>query len=120
MQDARGICERVRSSDQRIRHVGYYDEFGRILYDSIRENTQAMEGIEEQHILNGRVATMLSIWKPADSIIGKIEGFVMIREKLVALILPEGNNYFLVVFEAGTPLETLDKIRIMLLRETLS
>ena len=56
-----------------------------------------MEGIEEQHILNGRVATMLSIWRPADSIIGKIEGFVMIREKLVALILPEGNNYFLVV-----------------------
>ena len=52
----------MRKLDRRIRHVGYYDGFGRILYDSIKENQVYLEGVEEMHILNGTVAMSLNLW----------------------------------------------------------
>ncbi len=121
METPTTICDRIRSSDSRIRHVGYYDSFGRILYDSIRPNTKPMEGTEEMHILNGTVASTLNLWNPASQLIGKVKSFVMIRERLIALILPhvEG-QYFLVVFEAGTDLTQVESTRSALEEEILS
>ena len=77
----RNICDKIRSSNSKIRHVGYYDPFGRILYDSIRPNTKPMEGTEEMHILNGTVATTLNLWSPASPLIGRVQAFIIIRKK---------------------------------------
>jgi hypothetical protein len=115
MEIPSSLCDTVRVSNPKIRHVGYYDGFGKILYDSIRPNTKPMEGTEEMHILNGTVALTLNLWKPASSMIGNMKSFVMIREKLIALIAPHNEEtYFLVVFEAGTDLSEIDKVRISL------
>jgi len=111
------LCDRIRKLDRRIRHAGYYDGFGRILYDSIRENRIPLEGVEEMHILNGTVASTLNLWRPASPLIGKVESFIMIREKIVGLIVPHKNqNYFLVIFEAATPLTAIEKIRSKMLK----
>jgi len=116
MNVQREICDRLRSSDRKIRHVGYYDGFGRILYDSIRPGTTPMEGTEEMHILNSTVASTINLWNPARELIGKTTSFIMIREKLVALIVPHRKaNYFLIVFEAGTPMEKVERVRKKLL-----
>src|SRR5712692_2563472 len=96
------------SSDKRIRHVGYYNSLGRILHDAIRENTKPMEGEEEKHILNGTVASMITLWRASDQIIGEIEGFVMMRERMVGLVVPlKSGNYFLVVFDKETGLDAV-------------
>ena len=109
------LCDKIRKLDRSIRHAGYYDGFGRILYDSIRENSTPLEGDEEMHILNGTVASMLNLWQPASPLLGKLEGFVMIREKIVGLIVPHRKqNYFLVIFEGGTPLKKVEQIRAKL------
>ena len=111
------LCDRIRKLDRRIRHVGRYDRLGRILYDSIRENRTPLEGTEEMHILNGTVASMLNLWLPANSLLGKIESFIMTREKIVALIVPHTDkDYFLVVFEGGSPLKVVEQTRTKLLR----
>ena len=121
MEIPASLCDNVRALDPRIRHVGYYDGFGRIQYDSIRPNTKPMEGTEEMHILNGTVASTLNLWNPASSMIGKVKSFVMIREKLTALMSPHKDGYyFLVVFEAGIALSEVDKIRIYLENAILS
>ncbi|MGI0080260.1 MAG: hypothetical protein ACRECH_11605 [Nitrososphaerales archaeon] len=53
--------------------------------------------------------------------LGKIEGFVMVRKKLVALLVPEGEkNYFLVVFDVGTPLQAVEKTRLKILGGMMS
>ena len=89
---------------------------GKIIHDAIRENTTPMEGDEEKHILNGTVASTLTLWKSSDHLIGGLQGFVMIREKMVALIVPlKSQNYFLVVFEKGTDLQTVESTRAKLL-----
>ena len=114
----RSICDKIRSSDSKIRHAGYYDHFGRILYDSIRPNTTPMEGTEEMHILNGTVASTLNLWGPASPMIGRVQAFIMIREKLTALIYPhEKGRYFLIVFESGTALSEVGKVRSSLSNE---
>ena len=111
------ICDDVRKSDRKIRHLGYYDSFGRILYDSIREKLIHLEGTEEMHILNGTMASMLNLWKPASPLIGKVQSFIMIREKIVGLIIPhDRGNYFLVIFEARTPIQNVEKARARLNR----
>ncbi len=108
----RNICDKIRSSNSKIRHVGYYDPFGRILYDSIRPNTKPMEGTEEMHILNGTVATTLNLWSPASPLIGRVQAFIIIRKKLTALIYPhEKGRYFLIVFEADIALSEIGKVR---------
>ena len=66
------ICDNVRKSVKRIRHVGYYDRFGRILYDSIGYKT-ALENTEEMHILNGTTASMLNLWRPASILIAMLK-----------------------------------------------
>lgn len=114
--DIRSVCDSVRSSDTRIRHVGYYDGFGRIIYDSIRQNRTPMENTEEMHILNGTVAMTLNLWKPASKIIGETQAFIMMKDKLVGLIVPhKKNNYVLAIFERGTDLRRVEKARIKLL-----
>jgi hypothetical protein len=106
------LCHKARSLNPKIRHVGYYDDFGRILYDNVRQNTKPMEGTEEMHILNGTVAAMLNLWNPASSLIGKVRSFIMIREKLTALIYPQiEGHYFLVVFEATTEISEVEAVR---------
>ena len=111
------LCDRIRKLDRRIRHVGYYDGFGRILYDSIRENRVPLEGEEETHILNGTVASTLNLWRPASPLVGKVESFIIIREKIVGVIVPHKNqSYFLIIFEARTPNADVERIRSKLVR----
>ena len=122
MNTPNNICDRIRSANSKIRHVGYYDNFGRILYDSIRPNTPPMEGTEEMHILNGTIASTLNLWEPATPLIGKVQTFIMIREKLIALAHPnisphEKSKYFLIVFEAGISLSDIGEIRSLLEKE---
>ena len=75
-----------------------------------------MEGDEEKHILNGIVASTLTLWKTSDHLIGELQGLIMIRERMVALIVPiKSHNYFLVVFEKGTDLQTVESTRAKLL-----
>ena len=106
------ICDSVRKSDKRIRHVGYYDRLGRILYDSIGYE-KALEDTEEMHILNGTVASMINLWRPSSSLIGDIDSFIMIRKKIVGLIVPvDHGNYLLTIFEAKTPIEVVEKSRL--------
>ena len=106
------ICDNVRKSDKRIRHVGYYDRFGRILYDSIGYET-ALENTEEMHILNGTTASMLNLWRPASTLIGNVESFIMNRHKVIGLIIPaKHDNYFLAIFEAKTPITIVEKTRV--------
>jgi hypothetical protein len=116
------ICDKIRSANSKIRHVGYYDNFGRILYDSIRPNTPPMEGTEEMHILNGTIASTLNLWDPATPLIGRVQTFIMIREKLTALAHPhmspnEKGKYFLIVFESGISLSEIGGIRSLLDKE---
>ena len=106
------ICDIVRKSDKRIRHVGYYDRFGRMLYDSIGYKT-ALENTEEMHILNGTTASMLNLWGPASTLIGKVESLTMKRQKIIGLIIPtKHDNYFLAIFEAKTPITIVEKTRV--------
>ena len=106
-----------RKSDRRIRHVGYYDSFGRILYDSTREKMIPLEGVEEMHILNGTIASTLNLSKPASPLIGEVESFIMIRRKIVGLIVPHHRgNYLLAIFEARTPIQIVEKARARLNR----
>ena len=109
------MCDKIRSSEKRIRHVGYYDGFGRIIYDSIRPNREPMENTEEMHILNGTVASTLNLWKPASKLVGDTQAFIMIREKLVGLIVPhKEGNYVLAIFEKDTDLSVVEKARKLL------
>lgn len=111
------MCDSIRSSDRRIRHVGYYDGFGKIIYDSIRPNTEPMENTEEKHILNGTVASTLNLWKPASKFVGDAHAFIMIRDKLVGLIVPhKKDTYVLTIFDKGTDMARVEKARTKLLR----
>jgi hypothetical protein len=105
-------CDRLWASNERIRHVGFYDGLGRILFDSIRPRRIALEGTEEMHILNGTIASMINLWNPSQDLIGKTLSIIMIKEKLIALIVPQKEGkYFLIVLEAGTPLESVEEER---------
>lgn len=106
----KNTCDLVRSRFENIRHVGYYDSFGKILYDSGRENLEPLkgEGVEEMHILNGTAASTLVLWQRSDYLLGKMDAFIMIREKIVDLIVPHGDSYFLVVFDSKTPTSEVD------------
>ena len=77
-----------------------------------------MEGTEEMHILNGTVASMLNLWNPASPMIGKVQTFIMEREKLTALIYPhQKGRYFLIVLEAGIGLSEVGKVKTSLENE---
>lgn len=118
MEIPKATCDTLRSSNPRIRHTGYYDGFGRILCDSVRPDTKPMEGVEEMHILNGTVASMLNLWNPASPLIGKVTGFIMMRERLTALIYPhEEGRYFLTIFEAGTGFSEIETAQSLLVKE---
>jgi hypothetical protein len=111
-QEIREASDRLRASNERMRHVGFYDDLVRILFDSIRPGRIALEGTEEIHILNGTIASMINLWNPLRDLIGKTLSIIMIKEKLIALIVPQKEGkYFLIVFEAGTLLESVEVVR---------
>ena len=116
--EAKVICDRVLVSNRNIRHVGYYDTFGKVLCDSSRANLEGLkgEGLEEMHILNGTAASTLVLWNRADFLLGALDALIMIREKVVDLIVPHGEEgaYFLVVFDKGSPTSEADEARLMI------
>ena len=116
---AKHTCDKVRASSNKIRHVGYYDSFGKVLYDSGREGVVLLEGegVEEMHILNGTAASTLTLWKRSDDLLGRMNAFIMIREKIVDLIMPhlDTDSYFLVVFDKDTPISEVDRARVIIL-----
>jgi hypothetical protein len=96
--------------------VGYYDSFGRSLYDSGREGPIKLEGegTEEMHILNGTAASTLELWKRSVDLLGRMNAFIMIMEKVVDLIVPHRDTgaYFLVVFDKDAPVSEVEKTRL--------
>ncbi len=79
----RATCDNVLASNRKIRHVGYYDSFGKVLCDSSRENMEGLkgEGVEEMHILNGTAASTLVLWKRSDFLLGRLNAFIMIKRE---------------------------------------
>jgi hypothetical protein len=75
------------------------------------------EGVEEMHILNGTAASTLVLWKRSDFLLGRLNAFIMIREKVVDLIVPEDDEdaYFLVVFDEGSPTYEVDQARLKII-----
>lgn len=107
-------CQTVRTEFTRIRHIGYYDSFGKVLYDTSREQLEPLkgEGLEEMHILNGTAATTLDIWKRSATLLGRMDFLVMALEKVVDLLVPhDGGSYFLIVFDSGVPLGDVEAVR---------
>lgn len=113
LESAKLICDEIRRGYEQIRHVGFYDFLGKILYDSQRDQLVPLEGVEEMHILNGTVATTLALWKRSDHLIGESLAFIMIRKKIVGLIVPrtDDGSYFLAIFEKETPISVVEKVR---------
>jgi hypothetical protein len=113
LDSAKRTCDLVRSKFSNVRHVGLYDSFGKILYDSGRENLEPLkgEGVEEMHILNGTAASTLVLWKRSDYLLGKMDAFIMIREKIVDLIVPRDDYYFLVVFDKNAEMAEVEGAR---------
>jgi hypothetical protein len=112
---AKRICNAIRPISEKIRHVGYYDSFGKVLYDTERDVLEPLkgEGMEEMHILNGTAASTLVLWKRSDFLLGRLDAFIMIRDKIVDLIAPHGDtgSYFLVVFDKDTSVADVERVR---------
>jgi hypothetical protein len=119
LDQAKRICDKVQESYDKIRHVGYYDSLGRILYDSGRKGLIMLEGegTEEMHILNGTAASTLELWKRSDDLLGRMNAFIMIMEKIVDLIVPDGvvGAYFLVVFDKDAPVSEVERVRLCIM-----
>lgn len=115
LDSAKLTCDSVRSKFENIRHVGYYDSFGKVLYDSSRQQLEPLkgEGIEEMHILNGTAASTVVLWKRSDHLLGHLDAFIMIRSKIVDLIIPQDHtgSYFLIVFDSDTPISRVEEAR---------
>jgi hypothetical protein len=112
LAETKRTCDQIRDQNKQIRHIGCYDFFGKILFDSPRENLVHLEGIEEMHILNGTVASTLALWKSPDHLIGNLQALIMIREKIVLLVVPRSDrrSYILAVFEKGTPISLAEVV----------
>jgi len=111
----KAVCNMVLTSNSKIRHVGYYDSFGKVLCDSARDASVSLEGegIEEMHILNGTAASTLALWKRSVFLLGHMDALVMITEKVVDLIVPrKDDSYYLVVFDAGTSVTIVGEARL--------
>lgn len=112
-------CDETRKKWRRIRHLGYYNEMGRILYDSRRDGLVPLEGEEEKHILNATVASTLSLWRRSDRILGPTEAIIMMRGRITALMIPispRSGNYLLSVFDKDTPISYIEKVRSQIAR----
>jgi hypothetical protein len=124
MERTKLTCDRVLASNKKIRHVGYYDSFGKILCDSSREKLAQLEGegVEEMHILNGTAASTLVLWKRSSYLLGKLNAFIMILGKIVDLIVPDGDtgSYFLVVFDNDATSSEVEQARMSLVDELKS
>jgi len=112
---AKQICDSVLAKSKMLRHVGYYDSFGKIICDSSRGQLEPLkgEGVEEMHILNGTAASTVELWKRSDYLLGRLDAFIMIMGKVVDLIVPqkETGSYFLAVFDPQTPMSEVEQVR---------
>jgi hypothetical protein len=117
---AKLTCAKVLANHNKIRHVGYYDSFGKILGDSSREKLAPLEGegAEEMHILNGTAASSIVLWKRSDYLLGRLDAIIMIMDKVVDLIVPQKDTgaYFLVVFDKETPTSDVERARLDIVR----
>jgi hypothetical protein len=113
---AKITCSKVLAQSKKIRHVGYYDSFGRVLYDAGREKLEPLkdEGVEEMHILNGTAASTLTLWKRSECLLGGMNALIMLLGKVVDLIVPETEtgSYFLVVFDNDTSMAEVERVRL--------
>jgi hypothetical protein len=116
---AKVTCDKVLEQHKALRHLGYYNSFGKILYDKSRGNLEPLkgEGLEEMHILNGTAATSLVLWKRSDYLLGRLDAVIMVMEKIVDLLVPHGEtgSYFLAVFDKNVPMAEVDKVRLSIL-----
>ncbi|HYB04706.1 MAG TPA: hypothetical protein VED17_09600 [Nitrososphaerales archaeon] len=116
LDNAKLTCDRILAESKKIRHVGYYDSFGKVLYDHGREKLEPLkgEGLEEMHILNGTAASSLMLWKRSQYLLGQLDALIMIMGKVVDLIIPQHDSgaYFLVVFDPDTPTSEADRVRL--------
>lgn len=114
IDNAKRTCDKVLARSKKIRHVGYYDSFGKVLYDVGREKLEPLkgEGIEEMHILNGTAASTLLLWKRSDYLLGRMNALIMIMGKVVDLIIPQHDTgaYFLVVFDPDTQTSEVERV----------
>jgi len=118
LNDAKLSCDGILLESQKIRHVGYYDSFGKVLYDHGREQLEPLqgEGLEEMHILNGTAASSLVLWQRSKYLLGQLDALIMIMGKVVDLMIPQldTGGYFLVVFDKDTPTSEVDRVRLAL------
>jgi len=96
--------------------------FGKILCDRGREQLEPLkgEGVEEMHILNGTAASTVALWKRSDYLLGRLDAFIMIMEKVVDLIVPQQDtgSYFLAVFDPETPMAEVERIRLSIIESS--
>jgi hypothetical protein len=124
LAEAKLTCDSILAKYKDIRHAGYYDSFGKILYDSGREKLKPLEGegVEEMHILNGTAASSIVLWKRSDYLLGRLDALIMIMGKVVDLIVPhrDTGSYFLAVFDNETPTSEVEKVRLSILESANS
>ncbi len=103
-EDNDSICSEILGLDREIRFVGIINERGKLLAGGLREGLKSLEDPKDDEMLFTEVALRARMRKEFDSQLGKVRFAMSVRDKVIIMSFPMGDNGILYV-SANTNLE---------------
>lgn len=105
------ICEGIKNLDPLIRFAGVINPRGRLVAGGMKEGITPLESEKDNEMLFMELALRVRMRQEFDKQLGKVKFAMSLREKVLAISVPIGEDVLYVAAEAKADYRTLpDKI----------
>ena len=105
------ICEGIKNLDPLIRFAGVINPRGRLVAGGMKEGITPLENEKDDEMLFMELALRVRMRQEFDKQLGKVKFAMSLREKVLAVSVPIGEDVLYVVAEAKADYRTLpDKV----------
>ena len=109
--DYNKICEGIKNLDPLIRFAGVINPRGRLVAGGMKEGITPLENEKDDEMLFMELALRVRMRQEFDKQLGKVKFAMSLREKVLAVSVPIGEDVLYVVAEAKADYRALpDKI----------
>lgn len=116
IRDYNKICDSIKNLDPLIRFAGVINPKGRLVAGGMKEGKEPLESEKDDEMLFMELALRVKMRQEFDKQLGKVKFAMALREKVVAMSFPVGEDILYVVIEPHADYITIPEKVLELLK----
>ena len=101
------ICDGIKNLDPLIRFAGVINPRGRLVAGGMKEGVKPLENEKDEEMLFMELALRVKMRQEFDKQLGKVKFAMSLREKVLAISIPIGEDVLYVAAESKADYKTL-------------